>query len=195
MISTLIRSRQDTTPPQMGNSEYLVNTENNRIIYPYTLAENILSKDNQGNIILPDGNNKPIFGGSGIDPNTFIHKSFDLAGIKTPAMYSNKIINEYMPNVSGIYILNTWFNQNGLTPVPTVNTIKSIYVKASNNTPVSQYVNDAFGGYIRALFSFLIKIDETSIIEVGYENVVDNTIRTFGTHSVLEYKLIKLCDL
>ena len=60
---------------------------------------------------------------------------------------------------------------------------------------MSQYVNDAFGGYIRALFSFLVKIDETSIIEVGYENVVDNTIRTFGTYSVLEYKLIKLCDL
>ena len=37
MISTLIRSKQDSLPSNIeGRSEYLVDTENNSIIYPKT---------------------------------------------------------------------------------------------------------------------------------------------------------------
>ena len=47
MISTLIRSKQDSLPSNIeGRSEYLVDTENNSIIYPKTRLEDIIGLEN-----------------------------------------------------------------------------------------------------------------------------------------------------
>ena len=83
MISTLIRTSKVSTPPP-GSNDYLVDTETNRVIYPYTLAENILGRDTNGDIIIPDENSKPIFGGAGIDSSTFKTHTVNISGTRIP---------------------------------------------------------------------------------------------------------------
>lgn len=180
----------------MGNSEYLVNTENNRIIYPYTLAENILSKDNQGNIILPDGNNKPIFGGSGIDPSTFMIHTINISGTRIPGNGSVDFPKWYPEAADGIYIISAKFIQNSFTSKPnSIGRYKLLRLYINTSIAIEQYYVESSTGYLFGSLITFNKLTKSDSIHVLYGNSIDGSTRTINSGSRIDYKLIRLCDI
>lgn len=197
MISTLIRTAKGKNPPPQGTSEYLVNTENNKVIYPYTLAENILSKDINGDIILPGDFNKPIFGGGGIDPSGFRTERFNIGGIRIPAKDSNVSINAYSPPEidDGIYII--WVEiYYRLTPAPASNgRYKSLYIATPLNTLQSIYIVETYSGYAAYSGSMIGGLRKTDQINVVLGNSIDSSARSLASDSYIIYRMIRICDL
>ena len=197
MISTLIRTSKVSTPPPIGTSDYLVNTENNKIIYPYTLAENILGRDTNGDIIIPDENSKPIFGGAGIDPSGYKSARFSLAGVRIPAASSDTTVSRYRPEVDdGVYILGLELFYN-LTPAPgSNNRYKFLQVASTTDGGLlRQYVVESYSGYLNWAGSMVARLRKTDTIDVYVSNSIDGSTRSFGSGAYIIYRMIRLCDL
>lgn len=93
MIATLIRGN---TMPTSGKyrDEYLVYTETNEIIYPYTKSDNILGLTCSGGIM------------GGIDPSTYITETKSIVGISVSNQKTTQLpVFDYTIESDGIYLV------------------------------------------------------------------------------------------
>ena len=184
MISTLIRSNisSNNLVPK-GTSEYLVNTESNKIIYPYTLAENILQKDENGELIPPtsDGNIMlPGFNGL-MDQSRWFNKFIEISNVYLT--HATRVSLYSIDMEPGVYFIEVFGNLVRMTPnlpadvgdhcmylyEPSIDLVHAM-------TPVWIYR----GGNARFSVNTICRIAEQSSIYVQFMNISNNTTLNFA---------------
>lgn len=145
---------------------------------------------------MPDGNNKPIFGGSGIDPNTFMIHTFNISGTRIPGNGSANLPKWYPEVSNGIYIISACIIQNRFTSKPnSTGRYKLLRLYINTSAASEQYYVESNTGYLFGVLITFNKLTKSDSIHVSYENTIDGSTRTMNSGSRIEYKLIKLCDV
>lgn len=186
MISTLIRGN-DLPRDIHGRSEYLVDTENNTIIYPKTRIQDIIGLEDY----------KPNSGPA----MQIVTKKVDISGVVIP--YSEIVLCTTeidTPQGMGVYFCSAEIHY-GLTPTMNqVGRYKHITMRnpnSGNEAVDSNLVNEtATGICITTLKGFTNHRQDTPLmLRLHYNNTLDSSTRTIKSGAFVYFKVFKLGDL
>lgn len=155
MISTLIRGSTNSKIP-IGRNEYLVDTENNSVIYPYTRAENVLGLEN---IDLPPSSS----GGSSLLGDC-VSKIFPLGPRNIPVGIDTTLA-EVLIEDPGIYLISSHVMFGKYRTVCTGDMLTFIfYMTDFTTTRYGTRSQSAYHGYLEDAVSGIYEITEPTTI-------------------------------